>query len=196
MKANIIKKISNKNNGILRITDVVSAGISKPYFLEFVKKQDYRKLARGIYISPDAWEDGMFILQSRFNQAVFSYETALYLLDLSNREPSKYEVTVKHGYNTRNLKKQGVIVYTVKPEWYSMGVCNIKTPMGNTVRVYNAERTLCDIFKGQCKIEIQDKKYAVKQYIKRKDKNIPKLMEYAKILKVEKSVKQYLEVLL
>ncbi|MGN1111908.1 MAG: abortive phage infection protein [Acutalibacteraceae bacterium] len=196
MKSNIIEEISNKNNGILRTRDVVSAGISKSYFLEYVKANNYRKLARGIYISSDAWEDGMYILQSRYNQAVFSYETSLYLLGLSEREPFNYEVTVKRGYNTKNLKEYGAVVYTVNPEWYPIGIVELKTPIGNTVRAYNAERTLCDIFKSQCKIEIQDKQFAMRQYVRQSGRNVPQLMEYAKIFRVEKAVKQYLEVLL
>lgn len=196
MKSRILEEISNRNNGLLRTRDVVRAGISKSYFLEYVKANDYRKLARGIYISSDAWEDGMYILQSRYNQAVFSYETSLYLLGLSEREPFNYEVTVKRGYNTKNLKEYGAVVYTVKPEWYPIGIVDLKTPIGNMVRAYNAERTLCDIFKGQCKIEIQDKQFAMRQYVRRSGRNIPQLMEYAKIFRVENAVKKYLEVML
>ncbi len=94
------------------------------------------------------------------------------------------------------MKQQNVYVYSVKPEWYSVGVIECKTPMGNSVNVYSAERTLCDIFKGNCKIEIQDKQFAIKQYLRNREKNIPLLLEYAKEFKVENAVKQYLEVLL
>ena len=87
-------------------------------------------------------------------------------------------------------------MYSVKPEWYSLGIIETETPMGNSVKIYNTERTLCDIFKTNCHIEIQDKQFAVKEYIRQKEKNIPLLLEYAKTLKVEKAVKQYLEVLL
>lgn len=196
MKTNIIEELSKKNNGILKTGDVVNAGISRSYVLDFVKKNNYRRLAKGIYIAPNAWEDGMYIIQSIYNQAVFSYETALFLLGLSEREPIKYEVTVKRGYNTKNLKEQGIVVYTVKPERYSLGITKLKTPMGNFVKAYNVERTLCDIFKGQCKIEVQAKQYAVKQYIRQPNKNIPLLVEYSEVLGVEKAVRQYLEVLL
>lgn len=195
-KGNMIDKISEQNNGILKTSDVISAGISKPYFLEYVKKCGYQKLSKGIYLSPNAWEDGMYVFQSRFNMAVFSYETALYLLGLSQREPFMYEVTVKRGYNTKVLREQSAKVYTVKHELYPVGIVEMKTPMGNTVRTYNAERTLCDIFKTSCNIEIQDKQFAVKEYIRQPNRNIPQLMEYAKMFRVENALRQYLEVLL
>ena len=76
-KSELLKKISNKNNGILRLEEATLAGISKTYVLDFVKKNDYEQVAIGIYLSPDAWEDGMYILQMRYKGAVFSHETAL-----------------------------------------------------------------------------------------------------------------------
>lgn len=196
MKRQLIENLSIKNNGVIRTSDVISLGISKQYFHEFVAKNGYRMISRGVYLSPNSWEDGMYNLQSRYSKAIFSYETALYLLGLSEREPFQYEVTVPQGYNSSKLKQQNVVVYTVKSEWYSIGVTDCLTPMSNSVRIYNAERTLCDIFKGNCKIEIQDKQFAMKEYVRQGKKNIPLLMEYAKELRVEKAIRQYLEVLL
>lgn len=164
--------------------------------LDFVKKNDYEQVARGIYLSPDAWEDGMYILQTRYKGAVFSHETALYLLEMADREPVRYTVTMKRGYNPANPTKQGVKVYTVKKEWYNLGVTQVCTPMGHMVRVYDAERTLCDVFRGNSQVEMQDRQTAIREYVARRKKDIPRLMEYAKMFKIEKTMKQYLEVLL
>lgn len=195
-KKDHLANISKENNGILRTKDAADIGISRTYFQEFVRKEGYEQVARGIYLSPDAWEDGMYILQIRFEQAVFSHETALYLLDLADREPTQYTVTVKQGYNPEKLSRQGVKAYTVKKEWHSLGIIEVQSPMGHTVRTYNAERTLCDIFRSHSQVEIQDKKVAIKEYVKQNKKDIPLLMDYAKIFKVDKMIKQYLEVLL
>lgn len=195
-KKQLIVKILEENNGILRLEDALLAGISKTYVLDFVKKNNYEQAARGIYLSPDAWEDNMYILQMRYKGAVFSHETALYLLELADREPLQYTVTMKRGYNPTNLTKQGVKVYTVKNEWFSLGVTQTHTPMGHMVRVYDAERTLCDVFRGNSQIEIQDRQTAIREYVAGGKKDIPRLLEYAKVFKVEKMIKQYLEVLL
>lgn len=195
-KLELLEKISNKNNGILRLEDAILAGVSKTYVLDFVKKMDYEQVARGIYLAPDAWEDGMYILQMRCKEAVFSHETALYLLDMADREPLQYTVTMKQGYNSTNLTKQGVKVYTVKKEWHNMGIVEIPSPMGHMLRTYNAERTLCDVFRGRSQVEIQDRQTAIREYVRQSKKDIPRLMEYAKMFKIEKKIKQYLEVLL
>ncbi len=195
-KSKLLEEITAENYGILRLEDAVSSGISKTYALEFVRKMGYEQAARGIYLAPDAWADGMYILQARYKEAIFSHETALYLLDMADREPLQYTVTMKRGYNSTNLTRHRVKVYTVKKEWHNLGVVEVQSPMGHTLRSYCAERTICDIFRGCSQVEIQDRQTAIKEYVRRSGKDIPRLLEYAKIFKVEKTVKQYLEVLL
>ena len=80
MKRELIENLSKQNNGILKTSDVEKLGITKPYFYEFLAKHGYKKLSQGVYLAPDSWEDGMYALQQRFCKAVFSHETALYLL--------------------------------------------------------------------------------------------------------------------
>ena len=70
------------------------------------------------------------------------------------------------------------------------------TPGRNIVKAYSAERTLCDILKPRCRVDIQVVTEAFKRYTVRADKNIPLLSEYAKILRVETRLRAYLEVLL
>lgn len=55
-----------------------------------MRKYGLERVARGLYMSQDAWEDGLYVIQVRYPEAVFSHETALYLLNLANREPSPF----------------------------------------------------------------------------------------------------------
>jgi len=52
------------------------------------------------------------------------------------------------------------------------------------------------LFRSRRNVEIQDLQTAVREYLRRKEKNIPLLMRYAKSFAVEKIVRQYLEALL
>lgn len=58
------------------------------------------------------------------------------------------------------------------------------------------ERTLCDILRPYSHVDIQIVTEVLKRYAVRTDKNIPSLSEYAKVLKVEKRLRAYLEMLL
>jgi len=138
----------------------------------------------------------MFVIQSRYPQAVFSHETALYLLNLAEREPTRYAATLKAGTSSTGLTKDGLKIYKIKHELFEAGIVKIQSPAGHMVRTYNAERTVCDLLRSRRNIEIQNLQAAVKGYVRSKGKNIPLLMRYAKLFSVEKTIRQYLEVLL
>jgi predicted transcriptional regulator of viral defense system len=191
-----LTSLLQKNNGFLKTSDAVAAGVSRTVLGDFVRKHGLERVARGLYMSQDAWEDGLFVLQVRYPEAVFSHETALYLLKLANREPVPFSVTLKTGTNSAGLSKQGIRVYKVKEELFGKGIIETRSPSDHMVRTYNAERTICDLFRSRRNVEIQNLQDAVKTYIRLKEKNIPLLMRYAKAFSVEKLVRQYLEVLL
>ena len=182
--------------GMLRTSQVVSSGISKPVFYDYVRSRDLDRVAHGIYLSKDSWVDAMYLLHLRFEQAVFSHETALFFHDLTDREPIEYTVTVKTGCNPSKMKAEGIQVFTIKADLHDVGLTTAKTPFGHTVPVYDMERTICDLLRSRSRIEIQTFQGALKAYARRKDKNLRALMQYAGMFKVEKILRQYLEVLL
>lgn len=102
--AQALKIFLDKNNGIIKSSQAHKIGISKPAFYEYVKQNNLVKAANGIYHEQNAWADLLYFNHLRFKQAIFSHETALYLHDLTNREPLNYSVTVKTGYNPTHLK--------------------------------------------------------------------------------------------
>ena len=116
--------------------------------------------------------------------------------DLTDREPNPYSITVKTGYNPASLQADGIKVYTIKKELHDVGIVTMNTPFGNPVPVYDMERTICDLIRSRSGIEMQTFQDALKQYAKRKDKDLRKLMRYAQMFRVEKLLRQYLEVLL
>ncbi len=195
-KHELLHDMLKNNNGFLKTVEVVNAGISKTHLGDFVKRHGLERVVHGLYMSPDAWADDMFVIQTRYPQAVFSHESALYLLNLAAREPLRYSVTLKAGKNATGLTKHGVKVYKVKESLVNEGVIEAPSPAGHTLRVYNPERTITDLVRSRRDIEIQDLQTAMKEYVRLKEKNIPLLMRYAKAFSVDKIVRQYLEVLL
>ena len=125
LKSDLLKKIQKENNGILRTKTVVDNGISRTYFMEYVRKNKFEKISQGIYLAPNSWTDGLYLLQLRFKGIIFSHETALYLGDLTDREPLQYTVTVKTGYNYSALSQQNIKVYSIKKELYELGAIQI-----------------------------------------------------------------------
>jgi predicted transcriptional regulator of viral defense system len=62
-------------------------------------------------------------------------------------------------------------------------------------KIYDIEKTVCDGVRYRNKVGVDIAKEAVKEYIKRKDKNIAKILEIAKLQGTEKIMTQWLTVL-
>ena len=191
-----ILEMTNKNNGYITSLQVTNEHIPRVYLKLFVDSGLLEQSARGVYISPSVFDDEMFNLQNRFKKGVFSHETALFLHDLTDRTPVRYKMTFPAGYNTTSAKNKNVITYYSIKDRYEVGITTMTTSCGLEVRVYNKERTLCDLLQKRSNTDLQVLTQAIKQYTQQTKKDIPLLSEYAKLFKVEKRLRPYLEVLL
>ena len=191
-----ILEMAKKNNGVVTTYDLSEKGILRGNLKKLVDDGRLEKTARGIYILPEIWEDEFVNLQARFKKGIFSSETALFLWDLTDRTPNRYNMTFPHNYNLTNVRNEGVNCSRVKLEWYDTGISQLKSPGRNIITTYNMERTLCDILRKRSGVDTGVITEAFKRYAARKDKNIPLLSEYAKKFHVEEKVRRYLEVLI
>ena len=194
--AEMIMKMVKENNGTITSAEVTKAGLSRWSLKILVDSGKLERSARGVYILPEIWDDEMYNLQVQFKRGIFSGETALFLHDLTDRTPNRYQMTFPIGYNVTSLKNENVKAIRTKEEFYELGIITVSTPAGNPVKAYNKEKTLCDIIRGTSNTDIQIVSEAFKQYATSTDQNIPLLSEYAKILRVEKRLRSYLEVLI
>lgn len=191
-----IQKILKINNGIVTTTQVTEARIPRRCLSAMVDSGTIYRVERGIYALPEVWEDEMFFMQYRFSKGIFSNETALYLHNMTDRTPIRYTMTFPFGYNTGGVKKQGIVAKLSTKEMYDLGIITVSSPVGNPIKVYDIERTLCDIVKTRHRADIQVINQAMKTYAISKEKDIAKLMSYANHLRVKPTVLKYMEVLL
>ncbi len=190
-----LEMMTKKGNGYFIIAEAVKSGISKQYISEFVKKKKMEKAAPGIYVQENVWVDELYIISLKTN-VVFSHETALFLHELTEREPNRVSLTIGKKYGGDRLRKRGYRVYTDTRDMFDVGKTTIETVHGNSVPVYDIDRTICDIIKIKDKLDIQVFRFAMKEYTRRKDKNLHHLMQYAKMMKMENKVRLYTEVML
>ena len=194
--SNKVLTIAKENNGTVTSAMIQSAGIARQYLKLLVDDGSLEKVSRGVYVLPEVWDDEFFNLQSQFKKGIFSNETALFLHDLTDRTPLAYAMTFPANYNLGNAKNKGILASRSKELFYNMGVETVVSPSGNEVLSYNMEKTLCDILRPRSRVETGVIAEAFKRYATKPNKNIPKLAEYAKILRVEEKVRTYLEVLI
>ncbi len=194
-KEKIKELLEASPDGTITAEQVTAAGLHRSILQELVENGNLYRFGRGLYVCSNAWEDDFYLLQRKYGRGIYSHDTALYLLGYSDRTPAQYTMTFPKGYNSPSLKQESINIKRVVPENYSFGVIELRSPCGNPIRVYDLERTLCDILRGSGS-DIQIVGSAMKKYAASKEKDIHKLMQYANQLRVKPKVLRYMEVLL
>lgn len=175
--------------------EVENVGISRRFLGFLVAKNKIIRLSRGIYTLPNELEDDYFIIGNKSKYAIFSNLTALYFHGLCDRIPVKYDVTVKSGYKGSLQKNDNINLYYVKKENFELGLTTIETNYGNNIRVYDVERSICDIIKNKNKLDLELFNKAIRNYYYSKNKNIIRLYDYAEKLGIYEKVRNTFEVL-
>ena len=181
-------------NGYLTTKDVNDDNIPRAYLTKLIKENKIERVSRGVYINKNELVDEFVILQSKSKNALYSNTTALYLHGFSNRIPIKYDITINSGYNGSLQKENNVNLFYTKRELLELGVINYKLDSGNIIRVYDLDKTICDIIKNKKKIDIEIFNKAIREYFYSKKKNTLKLYEYAKKMNIYNKVRDTFEV--
>jgi predicted transcriptional regulator of viral defense system len=191
-----LQSLLTKAGGTVTTAQANEAGVSNERLRLLVKSGDLERAAFGVYILSDEFADKMYIAQLRRPKIIYSHETALFLHDLTDRDPVGYTVTVPAGYNAVKLREESFTVFTIKRELHEAGTTEIMTMFGHTVVAYGLERTICDCLRSRNRMDIAVVTDAIKRYARRKDKNLNTLMRMAETFGVAKLLRSYMEVLL
>ncbi len=187
-----LKKILNDNNGYVTTRKLEENGIKKQYISKLTQSHLLRKVSHGIYMNPEIMEDEYYILQLRYNNIVFSYNTALHLLGLSERAPYNLDVTTIQG---KKIISDAKIHYVVRDK-FNIGIIEVESPYGNPIKIYNAERCICDMLKNSDEYDIELYSKIINNYFESKEKNLILLDEYAKSFNVYEKLSNIMEVLM
>jgi predicted transcriptional regulator of viral defense system len=188
--------ILESQNGTLLTADLAKFNIPRTYLAILERNGEIERVSRGVYQAKDAIEDELFRIQATCHSAVYSHETALYLHDLTDRSPLRFSLTVPVGYHSASLIQGGYKIFYVNRSMFDLGVITLKSPHGNSIRVTDLERTICDVLRSRNQMDMQIVYEALKRYVKRNEKDIDLLYAYAKRFRVQKIIRQYIEVLL
>lgn len=182
-----IKQIMDTNNGMLSTRMIEPLNISRQYLSIMENNNEIEKVSRGIYLSPSAFEDSYFSFQQKYKKAIFSHMNALYFYGMTEEFPYNYTVTVSQSYHVDTVNEKCNVFY-VSDDIYEIGVVEVETPSGNKVRAYDKERCICDIIRSKGRMDSEQVKKTIKQYMRSRDKDIAKLYDYAKRMRISEKV--------
>jgi len=104
--------------------------------------------------------------------------------DLTDRTPIKLDMTFPSSIR---IKNDIIHSHYIKDENYLLGMTNLELEDGTSIKIYNLERTICDIIRDRNKIDPQIFNTAMKEYSKVKNKN-RKYQKYDKMFLTTKTL--------
>ena len=193
-----IKEVFYVNHGYIRTKDINSKGINRKYLRDLINEDTIERIKRGLY----RWKDAKFDVEEELinvskiiQHGVICLVSALAYYELTTYTPGEYTIAVRRNYNIKLPDYPPIKLYYFSDKYYMDGVEKIDIN-GNIIKIYNIEKTICDCLRYGDKISKDIIIESIKEYVKRRDKNISKLMNYAAKAKVKDVVQKYIEVLI
>lgn len=190
------KQIFDAHGGIMKAKEIQEHKIYSHYLANLVKKGYVERIRHGYY----QWQDERAFSEAAtiarlFPDAVICRESALQYYGYTDRTPAMWYLAVDRGYTRSKFK---IDYPMVKPVFFSqeqmkLGVDiveieDVKLP------IFNREHIICDCLRQENKMDAEIFNKAIQAYIRDPQKNVPRLMEYAKILRTEKKVRKIIGV--
>lgn len=179
-----IKQFLDTNHGYISTSDFLRLNISKPLIKKYVDKGLINKVSHGLYIDGNTLVDDEYVFQKRYPDAIYSYKTALSMLGLIKELPEEIEITV----NSKKRVLSNYKVHYISDKYYDIGIIEINNMFNNPIKIYNAERCICDMLKSDAfDLELQNN--ILHNYFNSSDKDIDKLLEYSKVFNIYEKVR-------
>lgn len=172
---------------------------------EFSKQSDYQKIVRakergdlirvpnGVYAVPDALFNTMIDVERVVPNGIVCLYNAWAYHQLSTVVPPSFCIAIEAKRKVAIPPTLPIELYYWKKENLEFGIMNAEIS-GYQVRITDMKRSVCDVVKYRNKIGMEVCAEVVRNYLKRGNRNLSRLSEYAKRLRVANVLKNYMEI--
>lgn len=190
-----IKKIFIESNGIVGTSDLMKQGITLRHLNKLIDQDKLQRIKKGIYQWIESDIEDSAIIFKLIPEAILCMESALYYHGYTDRTPNCFHIAVDRDSNKRKYKIDYPIVkpYYVEAKYLEIGLMEGEIN-GTKVRVYDKERTVCDVLRFANKMDREIFNKALQNYINDDKKNIQRLIEYSKEFKVYNKMQTWIGV--
>ncbi len=193
-----IEKIFYEHLGYATCTQLTNSGIDSRTVKKMIMENYIIRIKRGLYrwsTYPSESQEDMVLTARMIPTSVICLYSALVHYDMSTYNPPEITVAVERHFQKPKLPDYPPVkLFYYSPMQYSLGITEIDVD-GNKIKIYDIEKTICDCIRYRNKIGMDIIKEVLKEYVRRKDKNLQKLMEYAKSLRIKTVLIPYMEAL-
>lgn len=189
IKENKLLEVTKKNNGIITTKQVNELNIPRIYLTKLIKENKLYRIDRGIYSINKINIDNYFSIQNKSKKVIFSHFTSLKIQGFYKNVDKTNHISVPQGYNAKKFKDYKVFYNSLNS--YRYGMIQY-THNGHKIKIYDLERTVCDIIKDHTRFDESEYNKFINYYFNLPNLNYKKLLEYSKILRISKIVHHYL----
>jgi len=190
----VIQDIFKSNGGFLQTKDLERR--AQWYQLnKMLQNSEAIKLSSGIYKLNDIRIPEKAEIAILYPTAVFCMFTAWNYHKLSTVNPWAFHITVEYKSKVKKSDYPPVIFYYWRNHSFDLGITEVEEE-GYKIRIYDLEKSVCDAIRFRNKVGIDTVSEILKNYLKRQDKDLDKLIKYAKILRIEKFVRETITMML
>lgn len=189
------RHIFKAHNGTLRTVEALQAGIHPRTLYALRDCGEIEQVARGLFRLteiPAPGEPDLLTITKKVPQAVFCLLTALAFHNLTTQVPHAIEIALPRTARIPRLDHPPIKVFRFSAESLTAGV-ETHILDGASIRVYSREKTLADIFKYRNKVGLDVTLEALRAYRSQPKRDFQAVLKYARICRVEKIIRPYLE---
>ena len=192
------KRIFRRHGGVMRTGEVTTQGVHCRTLYAMRDAGILERLDRGLYRLadlPPLSNPDLVTVARKIPKGVLCLISALHFHDITTQIPHAVSIAVKRGTEPPRLEFPPIHTYWFSGEAFSAGV-EEHIIEKTIVRVYSAEKTLADCFKYRNKMGMDTVLEALTLYRENRKPKPRKLLQFAKVCRVEKVMRPYLEALL
>ncbi len=179
---------------IFRTKDLNAQGISNYEISKLIKEEVITKLYQGVYTLGDINNLQITDINVIVENGIISLSSAAYYYKLTTGETGKITLTLDREQKPPKLPYDLFCYYYTTSRFYDIGL-KVIDQNGRKIKIYDVERTVCDMIKHRSKYDLQMVREVIENYLARDDADVEKLIAYSKELRVYNVLIQYLEIL-
>ena len=186
-----------ENKKFITTTELKDMGYSYYKIGKLEKNGLLRRVNRSTYenLSYKGDENDFFSAEAFVPNGVICLMSAARYYELTNFLPDTVDVAIERKKKVATLPDWPEIkIFNFDSVRMDLGVTEVREG-DNVFHIFDIEKTVVDIIYYRNKIGIEETSEVLKNYLKRRDRQIDRLYAYAKRLRCEKAVRTYLEVL-
>jgi predicted transcriptional regulator of viral defense system len=192
------KRAFSQGGGLLRTSAALRAGIHPRTLYDMRNQGVVEELSRGLYRLADLpalSNPDLVTVALKIPAGVVCLISALAYHEIATQIPHEVHLALPRGTEPPRLKHPPLRVFWFTGRSFTEGIETQKVD-GIGLRVYSVEKTLADCFKYRNKLGLDTVLEALRLYRSTKRPNVDELLKFARVCRVEKVMRPYLEALL